>query len=342
MRTSEIVKTLPKPIQDYYHAKQAQGQTASTLYTHILHIQTFVQWLRDATNEPVDSFLTITTPLIQDFIIFLREKPSRFQRPMSNITLNSYIQSLNALFNWLSTKSDNPQYPGQTYYAANPMSKIEFKQRHDTQNAQTERLERQMFKGQLKHDLIDFLQTQYPSSLSPQQLSQFKVVKERNIAIIALLFASGLRISELVGLNINDIDLTHNRCYRVIRKGQHLDTVDFAKWANPYIQSYLDIRRRFEPYPKATKEKALFITYFKHQTTRLTTTSIDRMFKKYTTAFGRPSTPHKARHTFGTELYQATKSQIDVQNALGQSTDAATKRYIHSDNQSRKSVIENL
>ncbi|KGO31945.1 hypothetical protein Q757_04030 [Oenococcus alcoholitolerans] len=75
---------------------------------------------------------------------------------------------------------------------------------------------------------------------------------------------------------------------------------------------------------------------------RITTISVDRLVKKYSTAFGRPTTPHKFRHSLATELIQKTGSETLVASILGQTTTSATRLYTHITANERKNIMESM
>ena len=125
-----------------------------------------------------------------------------------------------------------------------------------------------------------------------------------------------------------------------IRKGGALDTVPLASWCIPYIRQYLKIRKA-RCY--ATKnDHALFLTTTKHQAKRISTDQLYRIIVKYTTAFGRPSTPHKMRHTTASELFAITKNELLVAQQLGQSSTSATHLYTHISEDKQSNVMSKL
>lgn len=88
---------------------------------------------------------------------------------------------------------------------------------------------------------IDYIDTEYQNKLSHRALSSFQKNKERDLALIALLLASGVRLSEAVNLDLKDLNL-NMMVIEVTRKGGKRDSVNVANFAKPYLEAYLQIR----------------------------------------------------------------------------------------------------
>ena len=153
----------------------------------------------------------------------------------------------------------------------------------------------------------------------------------RDRAIVELLFSSGLRISELVGLNRDHINMAR-REFTVRGKGQKDRLVFVSKSAAARVQEYLDTRQDSLP--------ALFISYGKNAgqepTTsgnyrRLSARSIQRMVQKYARLAGitKHVSPHTMRHSFATDLLINGADIRSVQDMLGHSDISTTQIYTH-------------
>lgn len=142
----------------------------------------------------------------------------------------------------------------------------------------------------------------------------------RDRSILALLLYCGLRVSELVGLNLRDIDLASENL-RVTGKGNKQRLVPIAYEAILLLERYMDER----PYVK--NNPALFISTKK---TRLSVRSVQRLVKQHATNCGikKEVTPHKLRHTCATML-QKEGLLREVQEWLGHSTSLTTEVYTH-------------
>ena len=152
----------------------------------------------------------------------------------------------------------------------------------------------------------------------------------RDRAIFELLFSTGLRISELTGLNRGDVNLTR-REFMVRGKGQKDRPVFISQSAADAVQDYLDERK--------DKLPALFLNNSRNQPMvgtsgdyrRLTPRSIERIINKYVRAAGitKHVTPHTLRHSFATDLLMNGADLRSVQSLLGHSNISTTQIYTH-------------
>jgi len=145
----------------------------------------------------------------------------------------------------------------------------------------------------------------------------------RDLAIIELLYSSGLRVSELAGIKILDIDHRDN-FVKVSGKGNKERVVPFGSNAREAILEYL--RRRTELKPN---DDFLFLN---NRGNGLTTRSIERIVKKYGLLSGisKKISPHALRHTFATHLLGGGADLRSIQELLGHSSLSTTQRYTHT------------
>jgi tyrosine recombinase XerC len=170
-----------------------------------------------------------------------------------------------------------------------------------------------------------------PKVINQDQMAQFlesigtdTAETSRDRCICELLYATGLRISELVSLNINSINLSENEI-RVLGKGKKERVVLFGPLTNTIVSHYLShFRSSFPP----VETNALYVNKFGG---RLTARSIQRMIKKYAKAIGMEDTitPHTFRHSFATDLLNGGADLRSIQELLGHSSLATTQVYTH-------------
>ncbi len=158
----------------------------------------------------------------------------------------------------------------------------------------------------------------------------------RDKAIFELLYATGIRCSELVMIKFSDLDLEH-KIIRIIGKGKKERIALFGQKAKDILLAYLSHER----IPMKDPHERLFINY---RNEPLTTRSIQRiieMFRKFL-KIKRIITPHKIRHSFATHLlHQGTDLRI-VQELLGHKTLASTEKYTHVENQQLAELCDTL
>ena len=144
----------------------------------------------------------------------------------------------------------------------------------------------------------------------------------RDNAMLALLLGTGIRVSELVGLNVSDIDFKYNS-FKVTRKGGGQAILYFSDEIKDALVKYMDLRDSFK-LPES--EKALWISI---QGKRMGVRSVENLVKKYAriSAPLKKISPHKLRSTYGTNLYQETKDISVVAEVLGHKDVNTTKKY---------------
>lgn len=159
--------------------------------------------------------------------------------------------------------------------------------------------------------------------LTEKQKAYHVKTKLRDLAMMTLLLGTGLRVSECVGLNINDVDF-RNGGLRIHRKGGKEVIVYFGAEVEYALQDYLSEREHIVP--EEGSEEALFLSM---QRKRINVRSVEKMVKKYAQLVTplKKITPHKLRSTYGTNLYRETGDIYLVADVLGHSDVNTTKKH---------------
>jgi integrase/recombinase XerC len=164
---------------------------------------------------------------------------------------------------------------------------------------------------------------------SPQGRSEGEGLRVRDQAILELLYASGLRIGELVALNLADVDLPEGFA-RVRGKGRKERIVPIGRKAREALCPYLDVRSQF--HARAVKgprdPEALFLN---RRGGRITARSVSRNVLTHLmgSGLGKKITPHGLRHSFATHLLDAGADLRAIQELLGHARLSTTQRYTH-------------
>lgn len=161
------------------------------------------------------------------------------------------------------------------------------------------------------------------SRLTANQLRFHEKTKVRDLALLTLLLGTGIRVSECVGLNLQDVDFD-NLGIKVRRKGGYEDVVYFGKEVEQALQDYLKQRRHI--IPLSGHEDALFLSI---QNRRITVRAVEKLVKKYASLVTslKKITPHKLRSTYGTTLYQETGDIYLVADVLGHKDVNTTRKH---------------
>jgi len=165
----------------------------------------------------------------------------------------------------------------------------------------------------------------------------------RDRTIMELFYSSGLRVSELAGLNKADYD-KDNLLLRVRGKGRKERIVPITKNASDWITSYLTDALRYirdEEHIEEIEREAIFLNKFG---TRISTRSIDRMFVKYLALSGlhEDITPHTIRHTIATHWLENGMDLKTIQLLLGHSSMATTTIYTHVSTKLKQEIVQKL
>lgn len=161
------------------------------------------------------------------------------------------------------------------------------------------------------------------TKLTQKQLQYHDKTKVRDLALLTLLLGTGIRVSECVGLDIQDIDFK-NQAIKVRRKGGYEDIVYFGEEVNDALLSYFELRKHV--IPMSGHENAVFLSM---QNKRIAVRSVENLVKKYATLVNglKKITPHKLRSTYGTTLYQETGDIYLVADVLGHKDVNTTRKH---------------
>jgi integrase/recombinase XerC len=162
--------------------------------------------------------------------------------------------------------------------------------------------------------------------------------KLRDLALMTLLLGTGIRVSECVGLDIDDVDFENNGI-KIRRKGGNEVIVYFGDEVREALLDYLDERKHLVPAEGHTN--ALFLSL---QMKRLNVRSVENLVKKYSSAVTKLKkiTPHKLRSTYGTSLYRETGDIYLVADVLGHKDVNTTKKHYAAIEDSRRRSAANV
>lgn len=199
--------------------------------------------------------------------------------------------------------------------------------------------------GELKVNPATGISAPKQSRLLPKNIDQEQVGKLlsnqskepidiRDRAMLELMYSSGLRLSELQGLNLSSIN-TRVREVRVLGKGNKERILPFGRYASHAVQEWLKVRLLFNP-----KDDALFVSSLGN---RMSHRSIQKRMEIWGVKQGLNShlNPHKLRHSFATHMLEASSDLRAVQELLGHSNLSTTQIYTHLDFQHLAQVYDN-
>lgn len=288
----------------------------STNLEAIHEFVTYLQIEKNASLHTINSYVRD----IHDFVSFIKQHPPMDIAAVSYVQVRKYLTSLH-----------KKEYARKTI--ARKLSSL-----------------RSFYRFLLRERVVDAnpitlattpkLEKRLPSYFYVQDLEQlFQVSDEaeplgqRNVAILETLYASGMRVSELVGLNVEHIDFDLGTAL-VYGKGSKERIVPIGHYALEVLDNYLNDGRM-----KLLKsgEKALFLNY---RGERLSDRSIRRILNQIITktSLTQKITPHKLRHTFATHLLEGGADLRIVQEILGHVNISSTQIYTHISNERLREV----
>ena len=175
------------------------------------------------------------------------------------------------------------------------------------------------------------------TTFSARQKTYNKNTEVRDNAIVTLFLGTGIRISELVGLNVEDFDFSQN-AFKVTRKGGNQTILYFSREVADALKAWLQKR---ETLGLDENENAMFVSL---QNKRICVRAVENLVKK----FAKESTPlkkispHKLRSTFGTNLYRETKDIYIVADVLGHKDVNTTKKHYAAINEDMRKSVANV
>ena len=318
-----VCDELPDYIKRFIRGVQ-QTTASKTRLGYVRDIKVFFEYICDVYTEhpcntpkdvSLDVLKSLDTFFIEDYMDYL-QKYEKNGRVYTNgkSAIKRKLCALSVLFNYLY-KHDMIQ--------ENIFDKVE---RPKIPEKQITRMD--------AAETANFLDTvEYGTNLTNRQLKYHEKSKVRDLAIMTLMLATGIRISECVGLDLNDVDF-ENTSIRVIRKGGKEAIVYFSDEAIEPLQEYMEQRKKIEAAPGS--ENALFLSSHK---TRINVRSVQNMVKKYSQSSVplKHITPHKLRSTYGTALYQETSDIYLVADVLGHAdVNTTRKHYADMENERKR------
>lgn len=161
------------------------------------------------------------------------------------------------------------------------------------------------------------------NDMTQMQKGFHKHTQARDYAMLSLFLGTGIRISECVGLNLDDFDFKQN-AFKVTRKGGNRVILYFNEEVSDALQNYILQRKLIKAEPGS--ENALFLSL---QNKRMCVRSVEKLVKKYSQIINplKKITPHKLRSTFGTNLYRETNDIYVVADVLGHKDVNTTRKH---------------
>lgn len=284
-----------------------KGSSPLTIRNYRHYLTRFSLWLKD--NGIRMNLVDINPEIVRQYRVYLSRLSDGKDGNLSRRTQSYHVIALRSFLRWLTRNDYKVMSPDKIELPKISERQVKF----------------------LSGELVDRL-------LNAPSISTIN--GKRDKAILEVLFSTGLRVSELVRLDRDQIDF-NTREFGIVGKGGRARVVFLSTHAADWLKKYLDAREDdYEPLFIRHKGKVDPTTTGAKM--RLTARSIQRMIKKYVRKIKLPveATPHVLRHSFATDLLMAGADIRSVQEMLGHKNIATTQIYTHVTNKQLKDIHE--
>lgn len=325
IKLREILKTLPPFAKDYFRAVEPTT-SARTRISYAYDIRVFFHFLME--NNPVYKDYTVDRftvndlerlePVdIEEYQEYLKVYKNEDDKQITN-TEKGLSRKMSAL------RSFYGYYFKRRVISKNPTLLVDMPKLHEKAIIRMDTDE--------VASLLDFVE-HGGDSLTGQKKVYYEKTKNRDLAIITLLLGTGIRVSECVGLDIQDVDFKNNGI-KVTRKGGNEMVVYFGDEVEEALKMYMYTTREATT-PLPGHENALFLST---QRKRMGVQAVENMVKKYARQVtpNKKITPHKLRSTYGTALYKETGDIYLVADVLGHKDVNTTKKHYAAIDENRR------
>ena len=314
LRLREVLSTLPPFCRDYFRAIDTTT-TTKTRISYAYDIRIFFQFLLDENPAFKDYKMTDFTDDVLDQIKALDLEEYQEYLKVYQAGDKTETNGERGLKRKISAlRSFYAYYYRREMIETNPTVLIDVPKIHDKSIIRLDTDEVAL--------LLDYIE-HCGDQLTGQKRVYYEKNKERDLAIVTLLLGTGIRVSECVGLDIEDVDFKNNGI-KVTRKGGNEMVVYFGPEVEKALKRYLEVRENI--IPLEGHEHALF---YSAQRRRIGVQAIENLVKKYSQQITttKKITPHKLRSTYGTALYQETGDIYLVADVLGHKDVNTTKKH---------------
>ena len=324
LRLRDILNTMPPFAKDYFRAIEPTT-SAKTRISYAYDIRVFFRFLVDQNpiykNYTMDMFTLHDLECIEPIDI---EEYQEYLKVYKNDEKQITNQERGLSRKMSALRSFYSYYYKHQAIIKNPTLLVDMPKLHEKAIVRLDVDEVAM--------LLDHVE-QCGAQLTGQRKVYYEKNKSRDLAILTLLLGTGIRVSECVGLDIQDVDLKNNGI-KVTRKGGNEMVVYFGEEVKQALLTYLEgDRAATTPLPEY--ENALFLST---QKKRIGVQAVENMVKKYAREVtpNKKITPHKLRSTYGTSLYKETGDIYLVADVLGHKDVNTTKKHYAAIDENRR------
>lgn len=322
LKMRAVLDTLPPFCKTYFRGIEEYTSTRTRLayaydlrlFFEFLHEQNSICSKMDIKEFPISILNQLTRMDIEEYLEYM----ALYQKDGKDVTNDERgkarkIASLRSFYNYFFQNE---------LIQNNPAALVPLPKRHEKEIIRLEPNEVAI--------LLD--QVEDGTKLTKKELEYHKKTKLRDVALLTLLLGTGIRVSECVGLDINDVNFDVGGI-KIRRKGGFEAVVYFGEEVETALLDYLE--QREHTIPAEGHENALFLSL---QNRRMAVRSVENLVKKYASRVTtlKKITPHKLRSTYGTSLYKETNDIYLVADVLGHKDVNTTRKHYAAQEDERR------
>ncbi len=290
-----------------------KNRSLRTRENYAFYLTRFLDWAKSENKGKDIPPSGITDDRVREYRLWLNRLLTQHGEELKKNTQNYHLIALRAFLKYLAKRNVSSLAPERIELGKMPDRQVAF-----------------LLPTDLERLLDSPMKAEYPNG------PNVDLIRLRDKSILELLFSTGLRVSELAGLKMEDVPLKRDE-FSVRGKGGKVRVVFLSEQSKFWIAEYLKKRRDVSPF--------LFVSHDRAQKGRddtlgLTPRTVERIVARHAMAAGIPKhiTPHSLRHTFATDLLMNGADIRSVQTLLGHSSITTTQIYTHVTNQQLKEV----
>ncbi len=300
------------------HLEIEKNRSDQTTKNYDFYLKRFIEWF-GADKKPED----IAYEDIRKFRLWLNRLIDVHGEPLKKNTQNYHLIALRTFLKYLAKRDIKSLSAEKIELMKMPDREVSFLDGSDLNRI-------------LETPLKNINTSKADAEAKKNAVAPTLLIAYRDKAILELLFSTGLRVSELVKLKKDDINLKRDE-FSIRGKGKKIRVVFLSEQAKYWVKKYLDLRSDIHPYvfishDKRTKKHEIIKNSSKDGLDEpLTTRSVQRIVQKHAKAAGitKPVTPHTLRHSYATDLLQNGADIRSVQSMLGHASITTTQIYTH-------------
>ncbi|OGH72335.1 MAG: hypothetical protein A2921_00755 [Candidatus Magasanikbacteria bacterium RIFCSPLOWO2_01_FULL_43_20b] len=311
-----MTKTLSKYLIDFLEYLEIEkNRSQQTVRNYDFYLKRFIGWFGDKSPKKLEA------ENVRQYRLWLNRLADAHGDSLRKNTQNYHLIALRSFLKYLAKRDVRTLAAEKIELMKMPDREVSFLEGSDLNR---------LLEAPLANKIQD-------TNNETQTTGDAVLIKYRDKAILEMLFSTGLRVSELVGLKKDKVNLEKEE-FTIMGKGRKSRVVFLSEQARYWLKKYLETRQDMNQYLFVSHDKRSGKTLEQPLTPR----SVQRLVQKYARAAGitKPVTPHTLRHSYATDLLQNGADIRSVQTMLGHSSITTTQIYTHITDKELKNIYK--